>query len=214
DRIVQRLLADDRGAADGVRVAADVLGRAVNDGVGAELERPLVDRRRERVVHDYERVALVGDDLLDIDEVERRVRRRLDPDQLRVVGDRRRQRREVRLVDHRVLEAPALQDLVHQPVGAAVEVVGEHDVVAGRACPSPDSSSTASRTESSVETAGNGGSITSTMSLDIIAGSDSARLSSPRSPTEPTIVVASVPETTGSWLTRCSCRRLIASLTF
>src|SRR5262249_37038795 len=35
-----------------VVVAADVLGRAVNDRVNAEFERPLIDWRRERVVAD------------------------------------------------------------------------------------------------------------------------------------------------------------------
>ena len=65
-----------------------------------------------------------------------------------------------------------------------------------------------------METAGNGASITSTMSLPISPGLSIARLSSPRSPTEPTTVVDVVLDATGSWETRCSCSRLIASLTF
>ena len=43
------------------------------------------------------------------------------------------QRVEVGLVDDRVLQAPAGQDLVDEPVGAAVEVVRQHDVIAGLA---------------------------------------------------------------------------------
>ena len=39
-------------AADDIRVAAEVLRRRVDDDVGAELERPLEVRRRERVVDD------------------------------------------------------------------------------------------------------------------------------------------------------------------
>ena len=42
----------------------------------------------------------------------------------------RRDRVEVGLVDHVVLEAPAREHLVDEPVGAAVEVVGDDDVVA------------------------------------------------------------------------------------
>ena len=42
-------------AADDVAVAAEVLRRRVDDGVGAELERQLEVRRRERVVDDEQR---------------------------------------------------------------------------------------------------------------------------------------------------------------
>ena len=50
----------DHDAADDVGVAAEVLGRGVHDEVGAELERALVDRRRERVVDRDERVRAGG----------------------------------------------------------------------------------------------------------------------------------------------------------
>ena len=63
-------------------------------------------------------------------------------------------------------------------------------------------SSTASPTGSVVETFGKGGSITSTMAASISCGSSSARLSSPRSPTEPTMLSVSCADTTGSWETR------------
>ena len=46
--------------ADDVRVAAEVLRRRVDDDVGAELERALQVRRRERVVDDDERAGRVG----------------------------------------------------------------------------------------------------------------------------------------------------------
>ena len=73
-----------REAADHVRVAAEVLGRRVDDDVGAELERALEVRRRERVVDDDERAdGMRGlGDRADVDDVEQRVRRRLEPDQL------------------------------------------------------------------------------------------------------------------------------------
>ena len=90
---------------------AEVLGRGVDDGAGAELEGALVDRRGERVVDRDERVA----------------RARRPPatsitlsagfvgvsTQISFVSGRiaRRDGVEVALVDHRVLEAPAASTL-------------------------------------------------------------------------------------------------------
>ena len=71
------------------------------------------------------------DDAGDVDHLQRRVGRRLDPDQLACRAHRGGDRVEVGLVDHRVLEPPAREHLVDEPVGAAVEVVGDDDVVAG-----------------------------------------------------------------------------------
>jgi hypothetical protein len=51
---------DDR-AADEVGVAADVLGHAVHDRIGAQLQRSLEHRRRERVVDDDARAGSVRD---------------------------------------------------------------------------------------------------------------------------------------------------------
>ena len=73
--------------ADHVGVAAEVLRRGVDDDVGAELERPLQVRRRERVVDDDDRagfVRRVGGGV-DVDDVQQRVGRRLDPDQARAL---------------------------------------------------------------------------------------------------------------------------------
>ena len=69
--------------ADDVGVAAEVLRRRVHDDVGAERERLLQVRRRERVVDDDARVALVRElrDRLDVDDRQHRVGRRLDPHQ-------------------------------------------------------------------------------------------------------------------------------------
>ena len=58
-----------------------------------ELQRTLVGRRGERVVDGDQRAAAAGDDALDVDHVEQRVGRRLDPDQARVVADRARHAR-------------------------------------------------------------------------------------------------------------------------
>ena len=83
-------------AADHVRVAAEVLRRRVDDDVGAELERPLEVGRGEGVVDDDQRAGLVRrlGDGADVDDVQQRVRRRLEPDDARllveVVGEVRR----------------------------------------------------------------------------------------------------------------------------
>ena len=59
-RAQRRVVADQR-AADDVGVAAEVLRQRVQHEVRAELERPLQERRRERVVDDDELAARVRD---------------------------------------------------------------------------------------------------------------------------------------------------------
>ena len=120
-------------AADHVRVAAEVLRRRVDDDVGAELERELEVRRGEGVVDDDEGaggVRGVGR-LADVDDVEERVRRRLEPDDagalvqvlleagLDLLGGEEREAVALRLVDLR-----------EHAVDAAVDVVHTDDVVA------------------------------------------------------------------------------------
>ena len=105
----------------------------MEDDVCAEIERRLEIRRRERVVDDEERAGRFrgGGDRRDVDDVEQRVRRCLDPDQPRV-GDMRvgvgRQ-----LVRCRIGEPVALRlvDLREHPVRPAVHVVHADDLVAG-----------------------------------------------------------------------------------
>lgn len=79
------------GAHDDVRVAVDVLGNRVDDDVGAVVERVLHVGGEERVVDDDEDAVFVGDggDGADVDEGERGVRGRLDPDELRLRADQR-----------------------------------------------------------------------------------------------------------------------------
>ena len=84
-------------AADDVGVAAEVLRGRVHHHVGAEVERLLKVRRRERVVDHDECPRRTG--LLsaladhvgrpgDVDQLEERVRRRFEPDQPRPIGQR------------------------------------------------------------------------------------------------------------------------------
>ena len=90
-----RVARDD--AADHVAVAAEVLGGAVQRDRGAEVERMLQHGRRERVVDEHGHVARRGDDRADVDELERRVRRRLEHDERGVGrGSTRRPRRACR----------------------------------------------------------------------------------------------------------------------
>lgn len=72
-----------RGAHEHVRVAVDILCYAVYHNVGAVVERVLDVRGEEGVVDDDHYAVVVGDggDSADVDEGERRVGGRLDPDQ-------------------------------------------------------------------------------------------------------------------------------------
>ena len=125
------------GAADDVGVPAAVLRRRVHDDVGAEGERLLEVRRGEGVVDDQQGAGVVGDR-----------RERLDVADVRAAGWSASRPRPALVSPGRiaartastsetgrggVLEAPGLRDLVEQPVGAAVRVVGDDHVVAGRA---------------------------------------------------------------------------------
>ena len=67
------------------RVPGEVLGHGVHDDVGAELERALHQRRRERVVDADERARRVRglDERGQVGDLEHRVGRRLDPEQRR-----------------------------------------------------------------------------------------------------------------------------------
>ena len=116
-----------------VGVTAEVLGRRVHDDVGAELERPLQERRGERVVDDDARAALVRDraDAEDVDDGERGVGGRLDPHQRGAVGPVALERVEVGEVGDGPLDARRCEHLRHQPEGAAVRVVGDDHALAG-----------------------------------------------------------------------------------
>ena len=123
---------DDRPAHH-VGVAAEVLGGGVHDEIGPELQRPLVGRCGERVVDHDHGVSARRDDGPDVDHVELGVGRRLDPDQAGLRADRLRHRVDVGLIDQVVGQPPPRHDLVHQAVGAAVQIARQDDVRAGRA---------------------------------------------------------------------------------
>src|SRR5918999_220764 len=120
-------------AADYVGVPSEVFRGRVDDRVGPELERALHHRGCERVVHGDEGLAPAGHHPRDVHDAQQRVGGRLDPDHPGLGSNGALERGEVGLVDHVVGEAEAGEHLVEEPVGAAVEVLGEDHVVPGPA---------------------------------------------------------------------------------
>ena len=121
------------GAADGGVVAFDVLrGREQRD-VGAELERTLQDRSQERVVDGELHTGSVGDvgDGGDVGELERGIRRRLDEDEARVGANRLGDRGGVGGVNEGSFDAEVFQHLLEEADRAAVDDVGDDNVIAG-----------------------------------------------------------------------------------
>ena len=107
----------------------------MSDDIGTELKGLLQVGRRKRVVHDEKGSAFMGNrrERLNVGDVQQRVGGSLDPDQARVGTHRGPDLVDVRQLGRRVLQAPATEYLGEEPVGPAVRVVGDHDMVAGRA---------------------------------------------------------------------------------
>ena len=124
--------ARDGDAAEHVAAAAEVLGGGVHRHVAAELERALQRRRGEGVVGDRARAGAMRDvgDGGDVDALDQRVRRRLDPDDPR----RRLQRRgdvvEPRHVDEGRADLPLREQVLQHVGGAVVDVARRDDMVA------------------------------------------------------------------------------------
>ncbi len=85
----ERLIGEDH-ATEHAPAAVDVLGRRIDDDVRAERQRLLQNRRREHVVDDQLRACLVRDlgNRRDVVDLQRRVGRRLDEEQFRVLVGR------------------------------------------------------------------------------------------------------------------------------
>src|SRR5215469_3761110 len=113
-------------------MAAEVLSRRMDNNVGAEREGLLQIRRGERVVDREQRAALTSDlrERGDIGDGQQRVGGCLDPDQRRRVrgrggADCLRVRYRHGMADN----SPRRQDLVEQPVRAAVGIVRDQHVI-------------------------------------------------------------------------------------
>ncbi len=128
--------ARDGSSHDDVTVPIDVLGEGMDDDVSTQEQRLLEVGRRERVVHadDHVRVGLLGDrrHLLDVDQLERGVRGRLDPDHLGVgaQGGDKVLGLVAGQVDEGHFDALAGHDALEVADRAAVQVVHGDDVVA------------------------------------------------------------------------------------
>ena len=129
----ERVVRGEHSSAEHVAVAAEELGRAVDDEVGTELERTLQHRARERAVDGDQRARTVHElaDRVEVDDAEQRIGRELEPDQAGAIGHRRGDRVGIGRIDRGEGQPVAPEDLVEEPEGAAVHVLGEDDVIPG-----------------------------------------------------------------------------------
>ncbi len=125
------LLAQDH-AAQRAALAVDIFGRRMHHDVGAELERPLQARRREGIVDHKPRAPFVrdGGDGFQVDDGERRVRRRLQEQHLGFGAHRLRPLIDVAAIDQRAGDAEARQDFLDDVPAGAEHRLGGDDVVA------------------------------------------------------------------------------------
>jgi hypothetical protein len=121
-----------RAPADDVAVAAQGLGQAVHDDVGAQPQGPLQERRGEGVVHHDGQARRVGlaRDLFDVDHLDRGVRRALEHDQAAARPRHLAQPQQVRGATIR-LDMPHFgRRLAHELRRASVERRAGQDLVA------------------------------------------------------------------------------------
>ena len=139
DRVLQEphpiaelfVVPDDRDAADHIGVSIQIFRRRMNRDVETELERPLDPRRRKRVVR-YRKDLLLARNFRDrfqIDDFQKRIARRLDPNHARVFLDCFLEARCIRKVDIGEFETGGLfSNLVEQAECAAVKIVAHDNV--------------------------------------------------------------------------------------
>ena len=120
-------------AAEDVAVAAEILGRRVHHEIGAELNRPLQDGCRPRVVDGEPRARPARDrgSGRDVGHVQPRVRRRLSPDEPGTRSHGRLDGRRIGHVHERRLQAPPREVIAQQDRRAVVGILGRDHVIAG-----------------------------------------------------------------------------------
>ena len=113
-------------------LAVDVLGRRIDDAIGAELHRMLKQRRREHVVDHQRRASPMHDlgDGGDVDDLERRIGRRFEERRFGVRAHRRPPGVEIRAVDEGRGDAEARQQLLDHIEARAEQRPRGDDVVA------------------------------------------------------------------------------------
>ena len=129
----RELAAIDDDAADGIAMAAEVLGQGMDDDVGAVLERAAQVRRGHGVVDDDRHAMLVGDlgELFEVGDVAERVADRFAEHRLGLAVDQFFEGCRVTVIGKAHLDAILRQGVGEQVVGAAVQGAGRDDVVAG-----------------------------------------------------------------------------------
>ena len=116
--VAKALVARDRDACEDVVVAGEDLRRRVEDDVATLVERPEAKRcGHRRVAHDGRRV---GDGRREVGHRQERVRRRLDEDQVGLVG------RRARLVELHDVKLPR-REVVEEHAVAVVRPLGDGD---------------------------------------------------------------------------------------
>ena len=119
---------------DHIGVTVEILGRGVDDGCGAELERILQRGCGERVVYPDWHACLLRfrNTRRYVHDSEQRIRRGFQPDHSGLRAKCLLQRsRFLQGNKCRFDSGRRLQDVFEQPVGAAIDIVSAHDVVAG-----------------------------------------------------------------------------------
>mmetsp|Transcript_32882 Transcript_32882/g.81730 ORF Transcript_32882/g.81730 Transcript_32882/m.81730 type:complete len:332 (+) Transcript_32882:622-1617(+) len=126
---LHQLLFPGHHASDHVVVASEVLGGGVDDDVGPQVERPLVDGRREGAVDAQDRAVLAADrgDGGDVDAAQRRVGRRFGEEHGRAFGDLALERIEVARGDDDILHTHLVDDCVEKLARPPVAVCGRND---------------------------------------------------------------------------------------
>ena len=128
----ERCVRRDQQSGARVVVAAEKFGRRVERDVRAQLERALEIGGEEGVVHHRDCARALGQrgDAADVRHAHHRVGRRLEVDHFRPLAQLRFHRGGVAEVGQQEADAEAAENLFQQPVGAAVDVVGDNDLVA------------------------------------------------------------------------------------
>jgi hypothetical protein len=131
--IEDRLVAGCDRAADGGVMALDVFGGGEQSDVRTEVERAQQQRGEKGVVYHQQQTRRAGDgcDGRHVREFERGVRRCLDKDQLGGWLDSRLYGCGIRCIHEARLNPEVAQHLVEEAHRAAINDVGEHDVIAG-----------------------------------------------------------------------------------
>ena len=116
-------------------MAAVIFGGRIDDYVGAEVERALIDASEERIVDGQQPAACFGSfgRMSNVGDFEERIRGRFDVDELDVSG-RRVKVVGIEVVDHREFDPALFKELGRIKPGAAVDVVGDQHAVAGIEC--------------------------------------------------------------------------------